>query len=75
MTDSEWMVEETQRQAREKYIAGDYTLGPLDKHGQRNHIQMTIPDRITGEPKVFRTAWMAGPNGKLVLVTPYGDDK
>lgn len=74
-TDSQWMVEESQRQAREKYIAGDYSLGKLDEYGQRIHIQMTIPDRATGEVKVFRTAWMAKPNGELVLVTPYGDDK
>ena len=25
--------------------------------------------------KEFRTAWMAKPNGELVLITPYGDDK
>ena len=34
-----------------------------------------LPDKITGEMRVFRTAWMARPNGELVLVTPYGDDK
>lgn len=69
------MVEESQRQAREKYISGDYTLGKLDKYGQRVHIQMTIPDKSTGEMRIFRTAWMAKPNGQLVLATPYGDDK
>ncbi len=73
--DSQWMVAESQQQAREKYIAGDYSLGRLDAYGQRIHIQMTIPDKITGEMRVFRTAWMARPNGELVLVTPYGDDK
>lgn len=75
ISDSEWMVEESQRQAREKYIAGDYTLGKLDKEGQRIHIQMTIPDKATGEMRVFRTAWMARPNGELVLATPYGAKK
>ena len=73
--DSQWMVEESQRQARKKYIAGEYSLGKLDEYGQRIHIQMSVPDRATGEAKFFRTAWMARPNGELVLVTPYGDDK
>ena len=75
ISDSEWMVEESQRQAREKYIAGDYSLGDLDEHGQRIHIQMEIPDKVTGELRVFRTAWMARPNGELVLATPYGAKK
>lgn len=75
VSDSEWMVEESQRQAREKYIAGDYSLGKLDHDGQRIHIQMTIPDKVTGDMKIFRTAWMARPNGELVLTTPYGAKK
>ena len=69
------MAEESQRQAREKYIAGEYSPRKPDEYGQRIHIQMTIPDRVTGEVKIFRTAWMAKPNGELALVTPYGDDK
>lgn len=51
-TDSQWMVEESQRQAREKYIAGEYLLGILDEYGQRVHIQMTIPDKVSGEMRV-----------------------
>ena len=73
--DSQWMVTESQQQAKEKYIDGNYSLGLLDEYGQRIHIQMTIPDKMTGEKRVFRTAWMAKPNGELVLITPYGDDK
>lgn len=73
--DSQWMVEETQRQAREKYIAGEYSLGNLDEHGQRINIQITIPDKITGEMRVFRSAWMVKPNGEVILVTPYGGKK
>ena len=33
--DSEWMMAEYERQAREKYISGDYQLGVLNMHGQR----------------------------------------
>ena len=73
--DSQWMATESQRQAREKYVVGDYTLGRIDEYGQRIHIQMTIPDKFTGAMRVFRTAWMIRPKGELVLVTPYGDGK
>lgn len=73
--DSQWMVEESQRQARKKFLAGEYSLGELDEYGQRIHIQMSIKNRITGEMVVFRTAWIARPNGELVLVTPYGKEQ
>ena len=73
--DSRWMVKESQQQAREKYVAGDYSLGKINEYGQRIHIQMTIPDKETGEMRMFRTAWIVRPHGELVLVTPYGDDK
>ena len=62
--DSEWMAEETQRQARKKYIKGEYLLGNLDEYGQRINIHITIPDRITGEMRIFRSAWMVRPNGE-----------
>lgn len=71
--DSEWMVTESERQAREKYIAGEYTLGDLDEFGQRINIQITSPNRIKGGTITFRTGWIARQNGEIRLVTPYGD--
>lgn len=67
------MIIESERQAREKYIAGEYTLGDLDEFGQRINIQITIPNRIKGGTITFRTGWIARQNGEIRLVTPYGD--
>ena len=70
--DSEWMVREFQRQARQKYLSGEYNLGKLDKHGQRIDIQITIPRKNKKGTVSFVSGWMAEPNGKIRLVTPYG---
>ncbi len=70
--DARWLQAEMERQAKEKYISGDYTLGKLDKNGQRISIRMVIP-RKTGIGDVsFITGWMVEPNGNLRLTTPYG---
>ena len=61
-----------ERQAREKYIIGDYVLGRLDVFGQRIKITIEIPKR-TGEGTVsFISGWMVQPKGELKLNTPYG---
>jgi len=70
--DSEWMMAEYQRQAREKYIAGEYTLGMLNMHGQRISIQVTLPRKNGTGSVAFITGWMVEANGKIRLVTPYG---
>ena len=41
--DARWLQAEMERQAKEKYLAGDYTLGRLDKYGQRLNIRIEIP--------------------------------
>lgn len=70
--DSEWMMAEYERQAREKYIAGEYTLGMLNMHGQRISIQVTLPRKNGTGSVTFITGWMVEANGKIRLVTPYG---
>ena len=40
--DARWLQAEIEKQALEKYIAGDYTLGELNKYGQRMNIRVTI---------------------------------
>ena len=70
--DSKWMMEEYERQARAKYVAGEYTLGMLNMHGQRISIQVTLPRKNGTGSVTFITGWMVEANGKIRLVTPYG---
>ena len=70
--DAKWLQAEMERQALEKYLAGDYTLGKLNKDGQRISIRIEIPRR-TGDGTVsFISGWMVYPNGHIQLTTPYG---
>ena len=70
--DAHWLQAEMEKQAREKYIAGEYKLGKLNEKGQRISIRITIPQRNTGKTVSFITGWMTKPSGKLRLITPYG---
>ena len=70
--DAKWLQSEIEKQAREKYILGDFALDDLDKRGQRINIRVTITRRDTGEPVSFITGWMVYPNGQIQLITPYG---
>ena len=70
--DARWLQKEIERQARDKYISGEYQLGKLNIQGQRISIRITIPRRDKGEDASFITGWMVYPNGQLRLTTPYG---
>ena len=70
--DAHWLQAEFERQARAKYIAGEYQLGVLNDKGQRISIRVTIPRRDNGSSASFITGWMVYPNGKIRLTTPYG---
>lgn len=61
-----------ERQAREKYISGEYTLGKLNIFGQRTNIVIEIPRKDGSGTVTFTSGWMVEPNGKLKLNTPYG---
>ena len=61
-----------ERQALEKYTAGDYEFGKLDKNGQRIDIRITIPRKDGTGAVSFVTGWMVQPNGRIRLNTPYG---
>jgi len=71
--DAQWLRAEMERQAREKYLAGDHTLGRLDQYGQRINIRIEIPRKNSNGTVSFVSGWMAEPGGKLKLNTPYGD--
>ena len=70
--DARWLQAKIERQAREKYIAGEYILGKLNWNGQRISIRITIPRKDGSGDVTFITGWMVEPNGKLRLTTPYG---
>ena len=72
IADAQWLKDEIERQAREKYASGEYTLGKLDIRGQRINIRVTIPRKNEPGDVSFITGWMVLPNGKLKLNTPYG---
>lgn len=72
IADSQWLKDEIERQAQEKYISGQYTLGKLDYNGQRINIRVTIPRKDDDKAVSFITGWMAYPSGRIQLTTPYG---
>ena len=63
---------EIEKQALEKYINGEYTLGKLNDKGQRFSIKIEIPRKDTGNKVSFVTGWMVYPNGHIQLTTPLG---
>lgn len=70
--DSTYLKEEIEKQGLEKYRNGDYTLGLLNKYGQRISIRVELP-RKNGDGTVsFITGWMVKSNGLLLLNTPFG---
>ena len=70
--DSNWLKNEIEKQGLEKYISGDYTLGFLNKDGQRLSIRVEIPRKDRAGMVSFITGWMVYPNGQIQLTTPYG---
>ncbi len=70
--DALWLQAEIERQAREKYILGEYQLGKLNDKGQRISIRVTIFRRDNRNDVSFITGWMVYPNGRIQLTTPYG---
>ena len=74
ITDSIDLVEELERQAKEKYSNGDFILGLLNEYGQRISIQTEL-ERKDGKGKVsFFSGWMVYPDGNIQNATPYGGE-
>ena len=63
-----------EKQGLEKYVAGDYVLGKLNKRGQRISIRIHIPRKDREGMASFITGWMVYPNGHIQLNTPYGGE-
>ncbi len=70
--DADWLKNTIKEQCLEKYINGDYTLGVLNKYGQRISIRVEIPRKDKSDTVSFVTGWMVLPYGHIQLNTPYG---
>ncbi|MBQ2711178.1 MAG: hypothetical protein IJF66_04455 [Clostridia bacterium] len=69
--DSQYLQQEFVRQAQIAYSAGEYELDFVDDYGQRINIEITLK-ADNGEYVTFNSGWMVYPNGRIVLVTPFG---
>lgn len=72
--DSQWLQKEFERQALDKYVSAEYTLGKLNKDGQRISIRVEILRKDKQGTVSFVTGWMVYPNGHIQMTTPYGGD-
>ncbi len=61
------LIEEYCKQAKENYLQGNYKLKKLDKYGQRLAIPITLDNG-----KSFYSGWMLYPEGELQNTTPFG---
>lgn len=67
--DSEILKSEYEKQAKEKYLKGDYTLQVLNNFGQR--ITISIELKIENKNVKIKTGWMVHPLGLITCATPY----
>ena len=68
--DSEMLKFEFERQAKEKFMKGHYSLGKLDCNCQRVNIKIELS--INGIVIDFISGWAVYPNGLIICTTPYG---
>ena len=73
--DAEYIKREIERQALLAYQCGEYILGSRNEYGQRINTVIHLKRRDTGEEVSFVAGWMSYPDGRLVLITPYGGKK
>lgn len=70
--DSKWLQEEFCRQAKEKYMNGNFEMGEINNYGQRISIEIILPRRDKEGTVKFISGWMVYPDGEIVNTTPYG---
>ena len=71
--DSAYLQQEFERQALIAYSTGNYELGLLNEYGQRINIRISLVRKDLEQTVDFWSGWMVYPDGRIVLVTPYGD--
>lgn len=69
--DSQTLLNEYCRQAREKYAKGDFTLIETGKFGQIININITLPNKNSKEMSSLVSGWMVYPDGKIQLATVF----
>lgn len=70
--DSEELKNVIEKQARISYSVGEYDLGKLNEYGQRINVVIELKRKNKEGSITFRSGWMVYPNGRIVLITPYG---
>ena len=73
--DADYLKEEIEKQCQLAMQCGEYKLDFLDNYGQRINIMIHLKRKDTGKEVTFVSGWMVYPDGRIVLATPYGDDK
>jgi hypothetical protein len=71
--DSRALAAEFERQGASKYAAGDFTLGKLDKYGQRITITIDLhgQGQAAGRSTQILSGWMIRGDGSITLNTPF----
>lgn len=72
INDSETLKEDIEKQAQIAYQCGDYELDLRNEYGQRINTVINLKRKDTEADVSFVAGWMVYPNGKIVLITPYG---
>ncbi len=70
--DSEYLKSEFERQAKQKYLSGEYSLQFLDEHGQR--LTIVIELKTKNKNVKIKTGWMVHPLGVITCATPYSGE-
>ena len=68
--DAENLKEELERQAKEKYLSGDYRLQFANEYGQRITITIVLQDREKHDIMI-KTGWLVHPLGRITCATPF----
>lgn len=69
--DSQKLIDEYCRQAKEKYANGNFILHELKDHGQIINIAITLPNKKDGGEVTLKSGWMVYPDGKIKLTTVF----
>lgn len=70
INDSAFLKMEYERQARQKYLNGDYELKKLDEYGQNINIEIILDSTIKKGIK-FISGWKVHPLGYITCNTPF----
>ncbi len=70
--DSPYLCQELSEQSEKLFAKAFFELGKLDNYGQRIDIKVKLQRKDRFEVVSFVSGWMLYPDGRIVLVTPYG---